>query len=314
MRTMRIRSILLPAALLPFGAAAAENTLAVDPVSPGPRAGRGGGAGEGGGGGVVEGRREHSSPWFGVGPGQRGSPSRARNRALPVRLATTRPQRPSSGRTRFRRLSAELDSCSPTRFSGWSEDTGRGPSWSGSCGRTPNTNRTVLRSRGCTTISSASGRERASWDRQSPSPAARSRPTTCWASAWRDLAGLARRRRPTAKRSPSVTRKAPGRSGRTFIWEAFCMTSATSSRQENLWNSPRRSIPGMPRCTWNSESCCERLEIWKRPLAPLETAARQAPNDPAIQYALAGVYRQLGQRERSASAMQRFLRMSPSPR
>lgn len=46
----------------------------------------------------------------------------------------------------------------------------------------------------------------------------------------------------------------------------------------------------------------------------LETAARHAPNDPAIQYALAGVYRQLGQRERSASAMQRFLRISPRPR
>ena len=46
----------------------------------------------------------------------------------------------------------------------------------------------------------------------------------------------------------------------------------------------------------------------------LETAARQAPNDPAIQYALAGVYRELGQQERSASAMRRFLRLSPSPR
>lgn len=46
----------------------------------------------------------------------------------------------------------------------------------------------------------------------------------------------------------------------------------------------------------------------------LETAARQAPNDPTIQYALAGVYRQLGQRERSASAMQRFLRISSGPR
>ena len=46
----------------------------------------------------------------------------------------------------------------------------------------------------------------------------------------------------------------------------------------------------------------------------LEIAARHAPNDPAIQYALAGVYRQLGQRERSTSAMQRFLGMSPDPR
>ena len=46
----------------------------------------------------------------------------------------------------------------------------------------------------------------------------------------------------------------------------------------------------------------------------LEAAARQAPDDPAIQYALAGVYRQLGQRERSASAMQRFLRMSQDRR
>ncbi len=46
----------------------------------------------------------------------------------------------------------------------------------------------------------------------------------------------------------------------------------------------------------------------------LEIAARHAPRDPAIQYALAGVYRQLGQQERSDSAMRRFKEISRGPR